>query len=437
MVLIKPGIENPFTALFDRSDIVGGLVLIAAIPVCPSTSADPRSGLPRRRSAKGGGGSCSLAGDPSAVHASLVQTRFPVVAPGDIANIALRRMTDLGIAPTPDNFERFYREIEATLKLAAPLAEAFRSRSDSTPDTAAEPWSGRLDQFAHRLDQASAALVSALDRGAQAVTRAAGNMAAASAASPLPVPVFGPVAASAAAPISPPIAPPEPVPPEPAARNGSQAPLPREVRTLLERVDAATIEIRDELQASRAELGETRGELKSIRDQLNEAREAVQHDPLTGVLNRRGMDIVLPREVARARRVNAPLSVGMVDLDHFKHINDAFGHQAGDRVLIHMTELMRSVLRETDLIVRYGGEEFLLILPDTDMPGARLVLDRLQEIVAKSPVIHEGRRITVGFSAGVAQFRDDDNGATLVLRADRALQGAKRGGRGQVVLAES
>jgi len=277
------------------------------------------------------------------------------------------------------------------------------------------------------------------------VTRAAGNMAAASAASPVPVsvvapvltPVVAPVATPVAAPVSPPIVPPEPMQTEPATRNGGHAPLPREVRTLLERVDAATIEIRDELQASRAELGETRGELKSIRDQLNEAREAVQHDPLTGVLNRRGMDIVLPREVARARRVNAPLSVGMVDLDHFKHINDTFGHQAGDRVLIHMTELMRSVLRETDLIVRYGGEEFLVILPDTDMPGARLVLDRLQEIVAKSPVIHEGRRITVGFSAGVAQFRDDDNGATLVLRADRALQGAKRGGRGQVVLAES
>lgn len=338
-------------------------------------------------------------------------------------------MADLGIAPTPDNFERFYRDTEATLKLAAPLAEAFRSRSDSAQDAAVEPWSGRLDQFAHRLDQASASLVSALDRSAQAVARAAGSMAAASAAPPQPVP--------AAAPITPPLAAPEPVPSEPASRNGGHLPLPREVRTLIERMDAATIEIRDELQASRAELGETRGELKTIRDQLNEAREAVQHDPLTGVLNRRGMDIVLPREVARARRVNAPLSVGMVDLDHFKHINDTFGHQAGDRVLIHMTELMRSVLRETDLIVRYGGEEFLVILPDTDMPGARLVLDRLQEIVVKSPVIHEGRRITVGFSAGVAQFRDDDNGATLVLRADRALQGAKRGGRGQVVLAES
>jgi diguanylate cyclase len=237
--------------------------------------------------------------------------------------------------------------------------------------------------------------------------------------------------------VAPVFAPAPPPLPQAAERQQAPAQLPREVRTLIERMDAATTEIRDELQASRTALGETRGELKSIRDELNEAREAVQHDPLTGVLNRRGMDIVLPREVARARRVNAPLSVGMVDLDHFKHINDTFGHQAGDRVLVHMTELMRSVLRETDLIVRYGGEEFLVILPDTDMQGARLVLDRLQDIVVKSPVIHEGRRITVGFSAGVAQFRDDDNGATLVLRADRALQSAKRGGRSQVVLAEA
>ena len=342
-----------------------------------------------------------------------------MVAPGDIANIALRRMVDLGIPPTPENFERFYRDTESTLKLAAPLAEAFRARNDPVvPEAAPAAWGTALDQFGQRLEQATGALATLLERTV---------LAAAPATMPVPS-----MAGHAVAPVS------TPAPaPQGAERQPAAAPLPREVRTLIERMDAATTEIRDELQASRAEMGETRGELKSIRDQLNEAREAVQHDPLTGVLNRRGMDIVLPREVARARRVNAPLSVGMVDLDHFKHINDTFGHQAGDRVLVHMTELMRSVLRETDLIVRYGGEEFLVILPDTDMQGARLVLDRLQDIVVKSPVIHEGRRISVGFSAGVAQFRDDDNGATLVLRADRALQSAKRGGRSQVVLAEA
>jgi diguanylate cyclase len=357
-----------------------------------------------------------------------------LVAPGDIANIALRRMADLGIAPTPDNFARFYRDTEATLKLAAPLAEAFRMHSDAStepapavPATPVAPaalpgqppatWNVTLDQFTRRLDHATAALVAALDRRAAAERDTAQPAAHAQAPAPQAAALAPGWAGS--------------------ERMVPPAALPREVRTLIERMDAATVEIRDELQASRAELGETRNDLKTIRDQLNEARDAVQHDPLTGVLNRRGMDIVLPREVARARRVNAPLSVGMVDLDHFKHINDTFGHQAGDRVLIHMTELMRSVLRETDLLVRYGGEEFLVILPDTDMQGARLVLDRLQEIVVKSPVIHEGRRITVGFSAGVAQFRDDDNGATLILRADRALASAKRGGRSQVVMAES
>ena len=364
-----------------------------------------------------------------------------VVAPGDIANIALRRMVDLGIAPTPENFERFYRDTESTLKLAAPLADAFRARSDvPAPDAPAAAWGSRLDHFTQRLDHATSALSAVLERTAQvamqgAVPAAASHAPFSPAPSYSPAPSFSLLEAAAVAPAfgheySPVVA-------QSVAERPQAMTLPREVRTLIERMDAATTEIRDELQASRAEIGETRGELKSIREQLSEARDAVQHDPLTGVLNRRGMDIVLPREVARARRVNAPLSVGMVDLDHFKHINDTFGHQAGDRVLVHMTELMRSVLRETDLIVRYGGEEFLVILPDTDMQGARLVLDRLQDIVAKSPVIHEGRRISVGFSAGVAQFRDDDNGSTLVLRADRALQSAKRGGRSQVVLAEA
>ncbi len=342
-------------------------------------------------------------------------------------------MVELGIAPTPENFERYYRDTESTLKLAAPLADTFRARNDQAGTEAPAAWGQSLDQFAQRLEQASAVLASMIERTAQAALQSSLAMQGLPALQVPAVPVAPAVPAAPAA------APAAPAAPSPAADRlpAAAAQLPREVRTLIERMDAATTEIRDELQASRAELGETRGELKSIRDQLNEAREAVQHDPLTGVLNRRGMDIVLPREVARARRVNAPLSVGMVDLDHFKHINDTFGHQAGDRVLVHMTELMRSVLRETDLIVRYGGEEFLVILPDTDMQGARLVLDRLQDIVVKSPVIHEGRRISVGFSAGVAQFRDDDNGATLVLRADRALQSAKRGGRSQVVLAEA
>ena len=342
-----------------------------------------------------------------------------MVAPGDIANIALRRMADLGIPPTPENFERFYRDTESTLKLAAPLAEAFRTRSElAASEAAPAAWGAALDQFGLRLEQATGALATLIERT---------GLAAAPAATPVPSSPRQPVA---------PVFAPAPLP-QVAERQLAPAQLPREVRTLIERMDAATTEIRDALRASRVEMGETRGELKSIRDELNEAREAVQHDPLTGVLNRRGKDIELPREVARARRVNAPFSVGMVDLDHFKHINDTFGHQAGDRVLVHMVELMRSVLRETDLIVRYGGEEFLVLLPDTDMQGARLMLDRLQDIVVKSPVIHEGRRISVGFSAGVAQFRDGDNGATLVLRADRALQSAKRGGRSQVVLAEA
>jgi diguanylate cyclase (GGDEF)-like protein len=335
-------------------------------------------------------------------------------------------MVELGIAPTPENFERYYRDTESTLALAAPLAETFRARSDeAAPEAPAAAWGHAMDQFTHRLEQVTGTLATLLERTGHAALNGARP-------APPPMPLQMPMPGAYAHPrqAAPAVA------TDRAPAPSSAAPLPREVRTLIERMDAATTEIRDELQASRAELGETRGELKSIRDQLNEAREAVQHDPLTGVLNRRGMDIVLPREVARARRVNAPLSVGMIDLDHFKHINDTFGHQAGDRVLVHMTELMRSVLRETDLIVRYGGEEFLVILPDTDMEGARLVLDRLQDIVVKSPVIHEGRRISVGFSAGVAQFRDDDNGATLVLRADRALQTAKRAGRSQVVLAE-
>lgn len=193
--------------------------------------------------------------------------------------------------------------------------------------------------------------------------------------------------------------------------------------------------IQSTVEASHRELVETRYALLNMQNELAETRQLLNEDALTGALNRRGLDQILEREVARCQRNKAKLSLAMVDLDHFKQINDNHGHSAGDQMLVHFTSLIRGVLRKSDALVRYGGEEFTLILPETDTRGALLVLGRLQQIMRKSPLLFEGKQINTTFSAGVAGLGNDDNGHALLRRADGALYQAKRAGRDRIITA--
>jgi diguanylate cyclase len=183
------------------------------------------------------------------------------------------------------------------------------------------------------------------------------------------------------------------------------------------------------------ELEETRQTLQRMSSELSETRQALLEDALTGAQNRRGMDAILAREVARAKRTNGRLVVAMLDIDHFKQVNDTHGHEAGDRLLAHVSMIAKSVLRETDSLVRYGGEEFLLILPEADLKGAEFVIDRLRIVIGRSPLVYNQKKIVVTFSGGLAQLKEDENGHNLVLRADRALYDAKHAGRNRVCIA--
>lgn len=206
----------------------------------------------------------------------------------------------------------------------------------------------------------------------------------------------------------------------------------RLARALTEKADTiqqAVARTRDELQA-------TRGTLERMAAELSETRQSLLEDALTGAHNRRGMDAVLAREVARARRNESRLTVAMIDIDHFKDVNDTYGHDAGDRLLAHISMVARSVLRESDALVRYGGEEFLLILPDADIKGAEFVIERLRLMIGRSPLIYDQHRIEVTFSCGIARLKEGENGHSLVLRADRALYEAKRAGRNCTRIAE-
>lgn len=205
---------------------------------------------------------------------------------------------------------------------------------------------------------------------------------------------------------------------------------------LLARVVQSAGQIQTSVESTRDELLQARHSLDEIRNELEESRKLLNEDVLTGALNRRGMDMVLIRELNRAKASGGKLTVAMVDLDHFKLVNDTYGHTAGDQALQHFAVVARSVLRESDSLVRYGGEEFLLILPDSAISGAEFVLNRMRQMVRNSPLNFENQRIELACSAGLAQLKPDENAHSLVMRADQALYAAKQAGRDCIRLAD-
>ena len=171
---------------------------------------------------------------------------------------------------------------------------------------------------------------------------------------------------------------------------------------------------------------------------IEQMRSLAITDDLTGIYNHRFFAERLSQEIARAMRLKRPLSVVMFDIDYFKKYNDANGHQAGDEALIKIATILRDGTRASDFVSRYGGEEFLLILPDTPRDVARVVAERIRRIVEDTAFEGEesipGKKLTI--SAGVATWPDDcEDPAFLVKRADDALYQAKRLGRNRVVMA--
>ncbi|MDJ0781941.1 MAG: sensor domain-containing diguanylate cyclase [Desulfosarcinaceae bacterium] len=151
------------------------------------------------------------------------------------------------------------------------------------------------------------------------------------------------------------------------------------------------------------------------------------HDPTTGLLNRRVMETVLAREFARARRYDTPLSVAFIDLDDFKSINDRYGHDAGDETLRHVSERLLQMSRECDVVARYAGDEFVLILPQTGPQAGEQVIKRIRDYLCAQPIPWEEELITVRFSYGISSTVDSDltDWQSVLKNADRALLAAK------------
>ncbi|TAK26486.1 MAG: GGDEF domain-containing protein [Myxococcaceae bacterium] len=189
----------------------------------------------------------------------------------------------------------------------------------------------------------------------------------------------------------------------------------------------------DELAAVNAALTEAMRQHEALQDELE---RLARTDPLTGLLNRRRMDELGDREIERCQRSSAPLAVMLADVDHFKRINDRYGHAVGDEVLVEMAARLKGNVRGGDLVARWGGEEFCVLLVDTDDEGARLAAERVRRAIAQRPFETSAGPLKVTLSLGVVALDDGPARLSGLLRqADAALYTAKHRGRDQYYLA--
>ncbi|MCM8599957.1 MAG: diguanylate cyclase [Candidatus Accumulibacter sp.] len=192
---------------------------------------------------------------------------------------------------------------------------------------------------------------------------------------------------------------------------------------------------RDDLRATQQRVREADRKVSELQAELDRASALVRHDQLTGALNRRGLEEAFDKEVARAQRHHSTLCVAMLDIDNFKRLNDSLGHDAGDAALIHLATVIRETMRPQDTVARFGGEEFIIILPDTSLEDARKAIVRLQRELTRRIFLHDNNRQLITFSAGVSELRPGDTQASISKRADEAMYAAKQAGKNRVMVA--
>lgn len=192
---------------------------------------------------------------------------------------------------------------------------------------------------------------------------------------------------------------------------------------------------RDELRATQQRVRESEQRVAELQGELDKASTLVRHDQLTGALNRHGLEEAFAKETARTQRRRTPLCLAILDIDNFKKLNDSLGHDAGDAALIHLITVIKNTMRPTDLVARFGGEEFVIILPDTGLEDSTHALQRLQRELTKHYFMHDNQKLLITFSAGVTAYQPGEDQASAIKRADTAMYEAKRTGKNRVVAA--
>lgn len=195
--------------------------------------------------------------------------------------------------------------------------------------------------------------------------------------------------------------------------------------------------LREELARRAMQLAELNQELQSMNIQLNEANAnlllASWTDPLTGLSNRRHMMERIREEVARLNRTHGSFALCLADIDFFKNINDTLGHDCGDHVLKHLAQIMKATLREQDVLARWGGEEFLVLMPETGLAEAKSAAERLRETVAQAVIHYEGHPISLTMTFGAVAYDEGDGVDGSIRKADAALYTGKNRGRNCVI----
>ncbi|TGN38073.1 GGDEF domain-containing protein [Marinobacter confluentis] len=185
----------------------------------------------------------------------------------------------------------------------------------------------------------------------------------------------------------------------------------------------------EQLGAMQEKMAAMEAQAEHVKDELRQQRQRAMTDVLTQLPNREAWQERLETEYQRWRRYGNPLSLAVLDIDLFKRVNDSYGHKAGDRVLQLVAKALRDRLRQTDFIARFGGEEFVVLFPETSAENAKVVLDGLRAHIRELPFHFRGDPVSVTFSAGVAGFEPDDDADAAFDRADRSLYQAKDSGR--------
>ncbi len=210
-------------------------------------------------------------------------------------------------------------------------------------------------------------------------------------------------------------------------------------------MQAATQRTHEAMQNDRRAVEQAERRIQELEAELVEMSALVSEDPMTRSLNRRGMEHEYARETSRAIRTGSPLCVAMLDIDNFKKLNDTHGHLVGDEALIHLVKTAKEELRATDIIGRMGGEEFMILLPNTGVEDAVMVVTRLQRALTRKIFLGEKNlgeknltesdKILITFSAGVARYEHGEAQESIMDRADKALYEAKHTGKNKVCIA--
>ncbi len=299
--------------------------------------------------------------------------------PVEIARIALRRLTELEIPPTPENYLHEYRRVAGL-----PLQEDHSW-------VASEETVSMVRAIVQVVAEVSSGLALGVEQFDADSTRTLASL--------------------------------------------EQIQNPDDLAQLLRTVTSSAMSLKRVIDATQRELKETRHRLTTVSTALEHSQVLARTDALTGFGNRRAMTELIHREIARSIRSKESFSIAMLDIDHFKKINDTYGHNVGDQALVHLAKVAKSSVRETDEICRYGGEEFVVTLPGATAKGAHFVIDRMRGLMERTPLMVKADTLVLRYSAGVAEFKTGENVEILLKRADGALYEAKAAGRNCVMIA--